>query len=112
MRLRTDIFVAALTRRAEAQGAFVSIIHRGHREAGTVFVHAIDRDRSEALYGPAPPQMDDSLTSDRLFSKIAEGDGADCSSRMTSERRFDPDLWLIEIVGGNLADLIEIVAEA
>ncbi len=41
-RLRSDFWVAALRRRAEAAGAFISIARRGAEEAGAIFV-IVDR---------------------------------------------------------------------
>ena len=43
-RLRTDFWVSALRRRAEAAGAFISIARRGAEEAGAIFVQVDRRD--------------------------------------------------------------------
>ena len=73
-RLRTDFWVSALRRRAEAAGAFTSIARRGAEEAGSVFVLVDHRDGRFDLYRPAPQSVfgDDAHT-DRLFSRIAQG---------------------------------------
>ena len=98
-RLRTDFWVSALLRRAEAAGAFISVARRGAEEAGTVFVMVDRRDGAFDLYGPAPQSVfDDERPTDRLFSRI----GADLSAeavrkRMEQEMRFDPDLWQVDI---------------
>lgn len=97
-RLRTDFWVAALRRRVEAAGAFVSIAKRGAEEAGAIFVQVDRRDGRVDLYGPAPQSVFDAQSSDRLFLRLA----ADCTEeaareRMDQETRFDPDLWLVDI---------------
>ena len=70
-RLRADFWVAALRRRAEAAGAFISIAKRGAEEAGAIFVLVDRRDGRFDLYGPAPQSFfDDEGQSDRLFSRI------------------------------------------
>ena len=53
MRLRSDIFVAALIRRAETQGAVAMLRRRGAAEAGAIFVKVDRLDGAAALYGPA-----------------------------------------------------------
>ena len=98
LRLRTDFWVAALRRRAEAAGAFISIARRGAEEAGTVFV-VVRCDRVFDLYGPAPQSVfEDERPSDRLFSVIARDLSEEAVvARMEQETRFDPDLWQIDI---------------
>ena len=98
-RLRTDFWVAALRRRAEDGGAFVSIPRKGAEEAGTVFILVDRLDGRVDLYGPAPQTaFDDERPTDRLFSLLIAGENAEgAQSRMDQELRFDPDLWLVEI---------------
>jgi hypothetical protein len=98
-RLRTDFWVAALRKRAEAAGAFVSIARRGADEAGAIFVLVDRLDGRFDLYGPAPQSVfDDDTLSDRLFSLIAAAQPEETTSaRMQQELKFDPDLWLVGI---------------
>lgn len=97
-RLRTDFWVSALRRRAEAAGAFISIARRGAEEAGAIFVIVDRRDGRFDLYGPAPQSVFDDRPTDRLFSHIArEVSEEKTRSRMEQELKFDPDLWLIDI---------------
>jgi hypothetical protein len=98
-RLRTDFWVAALRRRAEAAGAFISIARRGADGAGTIFVLVDRRDGRFDLYGPAPQSFfDDDGQSDRLFSLIVrDATEATTQARMQQEMKFDPDLWLVDI---------------
>jgi len=97
-RLRSDFWIAALRRRAEAAGAFISIAHRGAEEAGAIFVLVDRLDGRFDLYGPAPQSAFEEGISDRLFSRIAEAvsEGA-TTARMQQEMKFDPDLWLVGI---------------
>jgi hypothetical protein len=98
-RLRTDIWVAALCRRAEAAGAYVTIARHGADEAGAVFVLVDRRDGRFDLYGPAPQSVfDEKHAGERLFMLMKGGSSeAEASARMEQEVRFDPDLWLIGI---------------
>jgi hypothetical protein len=99
LRLRTDFWVGALRRRAEAAGAFVAVARKGADEAGAVFIGVDRRDGSHDLYGPAPQSFfEDGAPDDRMFIRYLEGATADkVAERIASEIRFDPDLWLVDI---------------
>ncbi|RTL85615.1 MAG: DUF1491 family protein [Hyphomicrobiales bacterium] len=100
MRLRSDIFAAALIRRAEAQGAVAMLRRRGSAEAGALFIKLDRLDGRAAVYGPAPQSEAPPEGVDRLFSKVHAGDwvdSAEAEARLKREIMFDPDLWIIEI---------------
>ncbi len=112
-RLRTDFWVAALRRRAEAAGAFISIARRGAEEAGAVFV-VVDRlDGAFDLYAPAPQSVfDDDHPRDRLFSLVGKQMPEDAMRiRMEQEMRFDPDLWQVDIEDRQGRAFIELADE-
>ncbi len=113
MRLRTDFWVAALRRRAEAAGAYVSIARRGADEAGAVFVTVDRRDGRFDLYGPAPQSIfDEDRPSDRLFVLMAgAASESDLRARMEREVRFDTDLWLIDIEDREGRPFLEVAPE-
>lgn len=96
MRLRSDIWVAALVRRAFAAGAAAAVVHHGADEAGAIFV-AVDRlDGRHDLWGPAPQAA--AAADGRAFERLLARAGRDeFAARIASERRFDPDLWLVEV---------------
>ena len=113
-RLRTDFWVAALRRRAEAAGAYVSIARRGADEAGTIYVLVDRRNGSFDLYGPAPQSFfaNEEVEADRLFSPIAQGSSEEeLRQRMERELRFDPDLWLIDIEDREGRPFLDIAVE-
>ncbi len=113
LRLRTDFWVAALRRRAEEAGAYVSIARHGADEAGTVFVILDRRDGSFDLYGPAPQSVfDEARPTDRLFSLIVrQASQESARSRLEQEVRFDPDLWVIDIEDRQGRAFIDLVPE-
>jgi hypothetical protein len=98
-RVRSDFFVGALRRRAEAAGAYVSVARRGAEEAGAIFIIVDRRDGCFDLYAPAPQSIFESeRPADRLFSLVLDAvTESDARTRMDQEYRFDPDLWLIDI---------------
>lgn len=86
--------MSVIRRAAESQGAFVTILHRGHEEAGTI--HVIFRQAVElSLWCEATAS-----TGERGWRcRKDKGIEADIMEICEKERRFDPDLWIIEIDG-------------
>ena len=53
MRITSDLWVSALTRRVFAEGGFAAIVRRGATEAGAIFVITQDRLGTSTLFGLA-----------------------------------------------------------
>ncbi len=104
MRVTSDLFVSALLRRAFASGGFGAVVSRGATEAGAIFLTWRERTGETVLYGPAAQSSYDSARpDDRMFSELARGEGADIDARLEKERRFDPDIWIVEVEAGGEA---------
>lgn len=100
MRLTTDFWVSALVKRVFGQGGFAAVAQRGATEAGAVFILVRDRLGETALYGPAPQTSYDTASPDeRQFIRIEVRDG-EIDAKLDRERRFDPDIWIVEIEPG------------
>lgn len=108
MRLRTDIFVSALLRRVFAMGDFAAVEKKGAEEAGAVFIRQHFRDGLETLYGPAPQSFfDDGASPERLFEIRLERQPADdVRDMLDRERKFDSDLWILELEAEEIGDLV------
>ncbi|ANT50680.1 DUF1491 family protein [Mesorhizobium amorphae] len=102
MRVTTDLWVSALLRRVFAAGGFAAVVKRGAAEAGAVFVFARSRLGEVALFGPAPQTSYDSAKpDDRFFTLLGSGDDAAMlDARLEREKKFDPDIWVVEIEAG------------
>lgn len=102
MRVTADLWVSALLRRVFSAGGFAAVAKRGATEAGAVFVLARGRLGETALFGPAPQTSYDSAKPDeRHFTLIGEGEEPDAlEARLEREKRFDPDIWVVEIEAG------------
>ncbi|PSJ61355.1 DUF1491 family protein [Pseudaminobacter soli (ex Li et al. 2025)] len=102
MRVTTDLWVSALLRRVFSDGGFAAIVKRGAGEAGAVFVLCRNRLGEVWLFGPAPQTSYDSARpDDRYFSQLYAGDDAQAiEARLEKEKRFDPDIWVVEIEAG------------
>jgi hypothetical protein len=92
--LSTDLWVAALIRRAEQAGAFAVVSRKGDPRAGAVLVKLINRREGWArLYAEAVRG-----DGERVWMQPANArdeDGVD--AYVARSRRIDPDLWVVEI---------------
>ena len=104
MRITTDLWVSALLRRVFGAGGFAAVVKRGATEAGAVFVLARGRLGEVALFGPAPQTAYDSAKpDDRFFSLLGAGDDAAVfDARLEKDKKFDPDIWVVEIEAGSV----------
>jgi hypothetical protein len=97
MRLKSELWVKALLRRAVIAGAPGVVVHRGDSDAGTIFIAILRLDGTADLYGPAPAGLatDDG---ERRFERLAERKSEqDVADRIARERRLDSDIWVVEI---------------
>lgn len=104
MRLRSDIFVGALIRRAEIEGAAAVLRRRGAAQAGAIFIKVDLLDGRAALFGPAPQSEEPPAGVDRLFTRLHKEewiDPASAEERLRREISFDSDLWIVEIEDRN-----------
>ena len=110
MRLKSEIFAAALVRNVFARGDFAAIERKGAAEGGAVFVRQSFRDGTETLYAPAPQSFfDDEDTGKRLFELRLERQSRDTvSEALAREIRFDPDLWIVALETDQIGALIEL----
>lgn len=98
MRVTTDIFVSALVRRVFSAGGFAAIVQRGSAEAGAIYITTRNRLGELSLYAPAPQtSYDTSKSEERLFLQAAGLDNEQIDAKLEKEKRFDPDIWIVEI---------------
>ncbi|THV22931.1 DUF1491 family protein [Peteryoungia ipomoeae] len=111
MRIRSDIFVSALTRRVFADGGYAAVVCKGSDAAGAIFVRQRFRDGLETLYGPAPQMMiGEDARDDRLFEeRVSKADPEATEALIAREMKFDSDLWLVEIEVDAIGDYLALV---
>jgi hypothetical protein len=94
MRLSTDIWVGALIRRAELEGAYATVIRKGDARGGAVLVKALDRRAGSAqLYAEAIRGDGERV----WMSPVAATEEATLDAYIDRAIRFDPDIWVVEI---------------
>lgn len=113
MRLRSDIFVSALTRRLFGRGDFAAVEHKGSDAAGAIFIRQRFRDGLETLYAPAPQSFfDEEESGARLFEiRLERKDPEEISRILDRELKFDPDLWIIELETDDIGDIVPLAAQ-
>ncbi|MGB0682528.1 MAG: DUF1491 family protein [Magnetovibrionaceae bacterium] len=94
-RLKTGIWVGAERRLCEAKALPLTIVHKGHEEAGMVLIkHYMARDRVTVF------QQTRNMEG-KLIWRAGTGEEPvgefDADEYIQKQRRFDPDLWVIEI---------------
>jgi len=96
--LSTDLWVAALIRRAEQGGAFAVVARRGDPRAGAVLVKLLNRrDGWARLYAEAVRG-----DGERVWMQPASArDEAGVDAYVERSRRIDPDVWVVEIDDAN-----------
>lgn len=92
-RLATGFWVAAYLSRLEAAGIPAFLVSKGDKTAGAVAVKVATMDGRASVftraYGPE---------GDRIWAALAEAaPESEADEALSRQRRFDPDLWIIEI---------------
>lgn len=113
MRLKTEIFAAALVRNVFARGDFAAIERKGAAEGGALFVRQSWRDGTETLYAPAPQSFfDEDDSGSRLFERRLDRQPREAvSDALSREIRFDPDLWIVALETEAIDGLLEIATD-
>ena len=90
-RLKTDIRVSALIRRAQQAGAFAAILRRGDADAGSLWVVG----RAGAELFRYTEQM--SMSGGREWYRDGPFDEQEMALRTNKAVDRDPDIWIVEI---------------
>ena len=94
-RVASSVLVGALLRRAEAEGGFGTVLAKGDPTAGAVAVLLMER-------GANPRFFERLLQPDGRYAwqesgRQPLGEPGEMQALIERRRRFDPDLWLIEL---------------
>lgn len=97
MSIATEVWVSALIRRAQLGGAFATVVRKGDGQAGAVLVKTFNpRTREAALYASALRGEGERV----WMQPVTSGAEADLDAYAERQRRYDPDLWVVEIEDG------------
>ena len=93
-RLKAGIFVRALIRRAQVQGASAFVVRKGAEEAGAVILTLSRLDGTCLLLNQARDGKGELVWARPLGDW---GEEAKARTWLDKQIRFDPDLWIVEI---------------
>ena len=94
-RLTSAMLVSALIRRVQGAGGFAAVLHHGDDHAGAIMLDCVHRGRRLVML----ERGSDSIGRDgwRSLPALAANDEQTVSDAIAKRRRFDPDLWLVEL---------------
>lgn len=91
-RLKTDIWVSALVRRAVSGGAFAVVAKKGDRDAGAVLLTVRTRGGMLRLYEGAT-----GMDGTRVWHEGSPAPARDIDAAIAKRSLRDVDLWVVEI---------------
>jgi hypothetical protein len=94
-RLQSSILVNALQRRAESRGGFAAVIAKGDPTAGAVLVILAERGEKIRILERLLEGGDRYIWQDVGQQALANEE--EFQKFLAKRRRFDPDIWLIEL---------------
>lgn len=86
--------MAALIRRAELSGASAVVVRRGDGRAGAVIVKAYDTSTRTARLFTEATGPDGETT---WLQPLTSESESELDAYVERQRRYDPDLWLVEV---------------
>jgi hypothetical protein len=96
--LKSEIWVQALVRKCNSEGKFCTVAKKGAAEAGAIFLIINRLDKSFHLLGPAPGPAYDEKGDRRFIEELPyPATEAQVSTLLERRRKFDSDLWIVEI---------------
>lgn len=103
MRLTSAMWFAVFMRLETARGAYVSVVKTGAQQAGALFIVHNHLNGWQSLYSPAPQALlDEPEGDDRKFECALDTvNQEDIDAYLEKQKRFDPDLWVIETESGS-----------
>jgi hypothetical protein len=93
-RLKSKLYVQALIRRCEVQGAGAYVVRTGAEEAGAVFLKINRLDGNCTVLSPARRGEGERIWTRPLGETTEESKVTEYFAR---QMRFDPDIWIVEI---------------
>ena len=94
-RLKSAVYVQALMRRAEIEGAQAYLLRRGAEDAGAVFLKINRLDGTFLVLARARQGAEGALAWTKPLGEAA--DEAKATDYFAKQVKFDPDIWIIEI---------------
>jgi hypothetical protein len=95
-RIASGVLATALMRWAEAEGGFATLIARGDSTAGAILVILMEKGGNPRFLERVL-QPDGSYAWQQVGGEAAAVNQEEAEKFLARRRKFDPDLWLIEL---------------
>ncbi len=93
-RLKAGIFVRALIRRVQVEGASAFVVRSGAEEAGSIILKVAKLNGSVLVLNQARNAKGELVWAQALGGWVGDARAAEWCDKQV---KFDPDLWIIEI---------------
>lgn len=93
-RLKSEILVAAVVRRAQSAGAFAAVVRRGDNDAGAIALKVFLGAGCARLFVQSRNDEGEAIWREPFDGVVDE---ARIDDYLAKEQRFDSDLWIVEI---------------
>lgn len=93
-RLSAGIEASAFLRRAQQQGGFGMVLHKGDAERGSILVVVVERGEHRAIL---ERRLQAGGTYGWAASGPREGESVEAAQYVARARRADPDCWVLEL---------------
>lgn len=113
MRITSQLFVQSIIRVHATSGGYSAILEKGAQEAGAVFIAHLTAKNIYDFYGPSPQSLiPDANNTERYFECLLTSiDYEELAKAIHSQKRFDPDIWVVELEGGKLPEALKIISD-
>ncbi|MEL6477398.1 MAG: DUF1491 family protein [Pseudomonadota bacterium] len=91
-RLAAGLWVSVYLARLNAEGIFAHVVHHGEDTAGAVAVKLATMDGQAELYCRVYD-----AEGRRIWDRLHQGAEAETDEVIARQRKYDPDLWVIEV---------------
>jgi hypothetical protein len=104
-RLKSGLRVKALIRRCDLAAIGVALVARGDADAGSILLKLNGREEGSSVLAEA--RRPDGAAIWLRATGAAPVPEAEADAYIERQRRFDPDLWVIEIENGSAEGLLD-----
>ena len=101
MRLTSAMWFAVFMRMETSRGAYVSVLKSGAQQAGALYIVQNNLNGYLNLYSPAPQSLMDDNDDRKLECRLENVNQEEIDSYLEKQKKFDPDLWIIETESGS-----------
>ena len=92
LRITTELWVSILRKRLETNAIPVFIIQKGEKQAGAIIIRVSNLRGRSTIFIQAP-----SINNERRWVELMEGLDRDIEEMLQKQKKFDADLWILEI---------------